>query len=197
VTGNVAKIRTTGEKSPDGVRRRNTKMRGLGRIGVFRGPSASRIGQLVAGRLETEALISVLWTVLRAGVQIMALNGRSRSNQGRSVSCPVHCGPCRRRDVDKQLEIDPAHAQQLPETAPQLGQCIGRSVMRSEDEAGYLSAPGDSCWLTNMRMRRSTVVCISRSSPKSYWRSSRSSCACPSERSSSLPSANVLATRWA
>ena len=33
---------------------------------------------LVAGRLESEALIVILWIVLRAGVLVMALNGKSR-----------------------------------------------------------------------------------------------------------------------
>ena len=32
----------------------------------------------VDGRVETEALIMVLWAVLRAGVLIMVLNGKSR-----------------------------------------------------------------------------------------------------------------------
>ena len=46
MTGNLAKIRTTGEKSPVGVRRKTAEMLDFRRISVFEGLSGRRIGHV-------------------------------------------------------------------------------------------------------------------------------------------------------
>ena len=89
MTGKRMRICITEDRSSVEVHRQNAKMLSFGGLAGLRASLKGVLAILVPQHLEIETLILVLLTVLRAGVQVMALNRKSRLREAlmRSSAC--------------------------------------------------------------------------------------------------------------